>query len=103
MRPGVVPLTQRSPRVVAARKLTRRAERDKTGRFLAEGANAVEAALADGTVHELFVTDRAAAQHADLVDAARAAGVTVSHEDVKKRLRLAEQEPEKRRRGDGGD
>jgi hypothetical protein len=33
----------------------------------------------------------------------RAAGDTVSHEDVKKRLGLDEQEPEKRRRGDGGD
>ena len=30
---------------------------------------------------------------------ARAAGDTVSHEDVKKQLGLAEQEPEKRRRG----
>ncbi|WP_439386145.1 TrmH family RNA methyltransferase [Amycolatopsis lexingtonensis] len=77
-RPGADPFTERTPRVVAARKLTRRAERDKTGRFLAEGANAVEAALAGGTVHELFVTARAAEQHADLVDAARAAGVPVS-------------------------
>ncbi|MGW4526131.1 TrmH family RNA methyltransferase [Amycolatopsis sp. NPDC004378] len=77
-RPGADPFTERTPRVVAARKLTRRADRDKTGRFLAEGANAVEAALANGTVHELFVTGRAAAQHAELVDAARAAGVPIS-------------------------
>ncbi|UOZ12005.1 RNA methyltransferase [Amycolatopsis sp. WQ 127309] len=34
--------------------------------------------MANGTVHELFVTSRAAAQHANLVEAARAAGVPVS-------------------------
>ncbi|MFD9895981.1 TrmH family RNA methyltransferase [Amycolatopsis sp. NPDC059027] len=82
-RPGAAPFTERTPRVVAARKLTRRAERDKTGRFLAEGANAVEAALAHawdggGTVHELFVTERAAAQHGNLLAVADEAGVPVS-------------------------
>ncbi|QRP50788.1 RNA methyltransferase [Amycolatopsis sp. FDAARGOS 1241] len=77
-RPGADPFTERTPRVVAARKLTRRAERDKTGRFLAEGVNAVEAALAHGHVYELFVTERAAAAHGALVSAASAAGVPVS-------------------------
>ncbi|WP_409496249.1 TrmH family RNA methyltransferase [Amycolatopsis sp. cmx-11-12] len=78
-RPGAAPFTERTPRVVAARKLTRRAERDKAGRFLAEGANAVEAALEHGgTVYELFVTERAAAQHERLLLAAREAGVPVS-------------------------
>ncbi|WP_326837973.1 RNA methyltransferase [Amycolatopsis rhabdoformis] len=77
-RPGADPFTERTPRVVAARKLTRRAERDKTGRFLAEGVNAVEAALASGTVYELFVTERAAAAHAKLVSAAADSGVAVS-------------------------
>ncbi|HWD04730.1 MAG TPA: RNA methyltransferase [Amycolatopsis sp.] len=72
------PFTERTPRVVAARKLTRRAERDKTGRFLAEGGNAVEAALAAGHVFELFVTERAAGSHAPLVSAASAAGVPMS-------------------------
>ncbi|GAB3582647.1 RNA methyltransferase [Amycolatopsis endophytica] len=76
----MVPFTERTPRVVAARRLTRRAERDKTGRFLAEGANAVGAALArdPGGVHELFVTERAAQAHPDLVAGAREAGVRVS-------------------------
>ncbi|WP_199786301.1 RNA methyltransferase [Streptomyces sp. AA4] len=69
-RPGADPFTERTPRVVAARKLTRRAEREKTGRFLAEGVNAVTSALAHGTVHELFVTERAAAAHPSLVEAA---------------------------------
>ncbi|WP_279589555.1 TrmH family RNA methyltransferase [Amycolatopsis viridis] len=79
-RPGAAPFTERTPRVVAARRLTRRAERDKTGRFLAEGANAVGAALArdPGAVHELFVTERAAQAHPDLVGSAREAGVRVS-------------------------
>ncbi|WP_329073427.1 TrmH family RNA methyltransferase [Amycolatopsis sp. NBC_01480] len=77
-RPGAEPFTERTPRVVAARKLTRRAERDKTGRFLAEGANAVEAALEYGTVHELFVTDRAAATHPALAATAADAGVRIS-------------------------
>ncbi|MFD8500586.1 TrmH family RNA methyltransferase [Amycolatopsis sp. NPDC059657] len=76
--PGADPFTERTPRVVAARKLTRRAERDKTGRFLAEGANAVEAALAHGKVHELFVAERASTQHVALVARARELGVRVS-------------------------
>ncbi|HVW39796.1 MAG TPA: RNA methyltransferase [Amycolatopsis sp.] len=77
-RPGAEPFTERTPRVAAARRLTRRAERDKARRFLAEGANAVGAALAHGDVHELFVTDHAARTNADLVAAAHDAGVRVS-------------------------
>lgn len=66
--------------MVAARKLLRRAGRDRAGRFLVEGAQAVREALAaaavrDLTVHELFVTASAADRHPGLVDAARAAGV----------------------------
>jgi RNA methyltransferase, TrmH family len=58
----------------------RRAERDKVGRFLAEGSNAVGAALAGepGFVHELFVTTRAEQAHAELVTLARQQGVRVS-------------------------
>lgn len=77
-RPGAEPFTERTPRVAAARRLTRRAERDKTGRFLAEGANAVGAALARGDVHDLFVTERAEQAHRELVRTARDAGVRVS-------------------------
>jgi TrmH family RNA methyltransferase len=79
-RPGVAPFTERTPRVVAARRLTKRSGRTEAGRFLAEGAQAVREALAwrGGTVHELFVTSAAAARHPDLVLAARAAGVPVS-------------------------
>jgi TrmH family RNA methyltransferase len=64
--------------VVAARKLLRRAGRDRAGRFLVEGAQAVREAVTYGRVHELFVTDAAAARHPELVDAARRAGARLS-------------------------
>ena len=58
--------TPRTPRVVAARRLQRRRDRDQTGRFLAEGPQAVRSALSAGVVLELFGTDTALARHADL-------------------------------------
>ncbi|MGY1625113.1 TrmH family RNA methyltransferase [Geodermatophilus sp. SYSU D00965] len=62
------PLTERSARVAAARKLTRRAGRDAAGLFLAEGRQAVAEALADPAgVREVFATAAAAAAHADLL------------------------------------
>jgi RNA methyltransferase, TrmH family len=78
-RPGASLFTERTPRVAAARKLTRRAGRDATGRFLAEGAQAVREALhRPGTVIELFGTPAALAQRADLTAVATAAGVPTS-------------------------
>jgi TrmH family RNA methyltransferase len=79
---GRPPGTERTPRVVAARKLLRRAGRDRSGRFLVEGAQTVREALAgaagrDPAVHELFVTATAAQRHPDLVAAAEAEGVQV--------------------------
>ncbi|WP_142053505.1 TrmH family RNA methyltransferase [Pseudonocardia kunmingensis] len=71
------PGTERTPRVVAARKLLRRTGRDRAGRFLVEGAQAVREALRHARVHELFVTDAAADRHPDLVAAARDAGARV--------------------------
>jgi TrmH family RNA methyltransferase len=67
-------LTERSGRVSAARKLTRRAGRDAAGAFLAEGRQAVSEALATApdAVREVFVTEAAAAAHRDLL-----AGTTV--------------------------
>ncbi|MEU3274599.1 RNA methyltransferase [Saccharomonospora sp. NPDC006951] len=59
--------THKTPRVVAARRLTTRSGRQESGRFLAEGAQAVKEALRYGRVHELFVTEAAAARHADLL------------------------------------
>lgn len=72
------PFTERTPRVVSASKLHRAAARRKAGRFLAEGANSVEAALATGTAVELFCTGDALERFGGLVDAARGAGVEVS-------------------------
>jgi RNA methyltransferase, TrmH family len=72
------PGTERSSRIVAARKLLRRTGRERAGRFLVEGAQAVREALAgDATVRELFVTESAARRHPELLDAARAARVPV--------------------------
>lgn len=71
-------MTQRTPRVVAARKLQRRQGRDRAGRFLVEGAQAVREAVRHAHVRELFVTATAAAQRPELVAAARAAGARVS-------------------------
>jgi TrmH family RNA methyltransferase len=61
-------LTERSARIVAVRKLTRRAGRDAAGAFLAEGRQAVREALADPeSVREVFATEVAAAASADLL------------------------------------
>jgi TrmH family RNA methyltransferase len=64
--------------VVAARKLLRRAGRDRAGRFLVEGAQAVREAVRYAQVRELFVTDGAADRHSDLVDAAAGVGARIS-------------------------
>ncbi len=61
-------LTERSGRIVAVRKLTRRSGRDDAGFFLAEGRQAVAEALADPSgVREVFATESAAAAHHDLL------------------------------------
>jgi TrmH family RNA methyltransferase len=65
-----VSFTPRTPRIVAARRLQRRKDRDQTGRFLAEGPQAVREALAAGAVVELFGTDAGLSRYAEL--AARA-------------------------------
>lgn len=75
--------TERTPRVAAARQLTRRAGRDRDGRFLAEGAQAVREALAwadagRGRVHEVFTTAVAAQRNAELLDRARDQRIPVS-------------------------
>ncbi|WJY67973.1 TrmH family RNA methyltransferase [Corynebacterium auris] len=64
------PFTERTPRVVNAAKLHRAQGRRKAGRFLAEGANAVEAAVATGAATDLFVTERAAHDFREILTAA---------------------------------
>ncbi|NKY30053.1 TrmH family RNA methyltransferase [Nocardia gamkensis] len=68
-------LSERNPRVVSAVKLQRGAQRRKTGRFLAEGANAVAAALETARVHELFFSAAAAERDHALIAGAAAVGV----------------------------
>jgi TrmH family RNA methyltransferase len=72
------PGTERTPRVVAARKLLRRAGRERAGRFLVEGAQAVREALRFGRVRELFVTEAAGERNPELVTAAATAGARIS-------------------------
>jgi len=66
--PGT-PYTERTPRVAAARGLLRRRDRERAGRFLVEGLQAVREALRCGSVRELFVTERAVARHPELLEA----------------------------------
>lgn len=76
-------LTARSWRVREARKLRRRAAREKAGLFLAEGPQAVREALAESTgprpglVVEIFAAASTAARHTGLLDEAARAAVTV--------------------------
>lgn len=65
-------------RLRAARRLTKRALRQRERAFLAEGPQAVSEALATGArLSGLFVTAPAQARHADLIARAEAAGVEV--------------------------
>ncbi|NUR85810.1 MAG: RNA methyltransferase [Nonomuraea sp.] len=58
----------RSPRVKAARRLTKRSFREQDRRFLAEGPQAVREALKlDGVVSELFATAEAELRHPELI------------------------------------
>ena len=57
------PLTPKSARVMAAVKLHRHTGRMRSGHFLAEGPNLVEAAAAHGMVDEVFATAAAAERH----------------------------------------
>jgi TrmH family RNA methyltransferase len=74
----------RSARVTSVRRLAKRAFRARERRFVAEGPQAVREAVAaatagtPGAVHDVFVTPDAAERHADLVAAARSAGLDVT-------------------------
>ncbi|WP_328745751.1 RNA methyltransferase [Streptomyces sp. NBC_00285] len=79
------PISPRSPRVSAARRLAKRNFRGKERLFLAEGPQAVrEAAGHKDTLVELFATIEAAERYADIVGEAREAGARVhlAAEDV---------------------
>ena len=75
----------RSDRVRAVARLSGRSARLRAGRFLVEGPQSVREAIAHtslpvpgvagGRVRELYVTEAAAERHADILDAADAAGI----------------------------
>ncbi len=68
----------RSPRLKAARRLTKRAFRQRARAVLAEGPRAVTGAVRSGApVTELFVTAEARARRIDLVTAMAQAGIPV--------------------------
>ncbi|QPK84132.1 RNA methyltransferase [Corynebacterium qintianiae] len=62
--------TERTPRIVNAAKLHRAAARKKAGQFIVEGSNSVEAAVATGAATDVFVTESAAGEFADIVTTA---------------------------------
>ncbi|MCG5218837.1 TrmH family RNA methyltransferase [Streptosporangium sp. KLBMP 9127] len=68
----------RSPRLKAARRLTKRAFRERDRAFLAEGPQAVREALRlAGVVVELYATADAESRHPEIISAAAAADVPV--------------------------
>ncbi|HEX6498131.1 MAG TPA: RNA methyltransferase [Micromonosporaceae bacterium] len=78
-RPGVDPFTRRTPRVVAARRLSRRRDRDAARRFLVEGPQAVREALAvPDLVSDVFATGAALDRYPDLAAATVASGARLS-------------------------
>lgn len=71
------PFTERTPRVVQAAKLHRSAARKKAQRFIVEGENSVEAALATGSATDLFITEQAAKRFEPLITLAQNMGAFV--------------------------
>ncbi|HHY07727.1 MAG TPA: RNA methyltransferase [Corynebacteriales bacterium] len=82
--------TERTPRVVNASKLHRSRERRKTGLFLAEGWNAVSAAVQADNVVDLYVTEEAAEQHANTLMSATHRGMYIHYIDEKADRSLAD-------------
>ncbi|GAB3450939.1 RNA methyltransferase [Streptomonospora sediminis] len=81
----------RSPRIKGARRLAKRAFRQRERRFLAEGPQAVREALAaPGRVHELFATAEAAQRHAELIEAAHGHGAAVHRVGLEVMAELAQ-------------
>ncbi|WP_046470241.1 TrmH family RNA methyltransferase [Allosalinactinospora lopnorensis] len=81
----------RSPRIKGARRLAKRAFRQREKRFLAEGPQAVREALAaPARVHELYVTGEAVQRNADLVDGASASGIPVHRVTLEVMTELAQ-------------
>lgn len=79
-RPDRAPLTNpRAERVRAVAALAGRSARQRSGRFLVEGPQAVREAVghAPGSVRAVYLSDEAAARYAEIEDAAQDAGLPV--------------------------
>jgi TrmH family RNA methyltransferase len=84
-------LSDTNARLAAARRLTRRPARRDSGRFLAEGPQAVDAALrTPDAVVEVYATAPALRRHADLVGTAQSAGIPVDEISDKAAAALSE-------------
>jgi TrmH family RNA methyltransferase len=84
-------LSDSNARLAAARGLTSSRGRRETGRFLAEGPQAVREALRrPDLVVELFATAAGLAKHAELLEPARSAGVPVDEVSDKAAAGLSE-------------
>lgn len=78
--PGVELVTQRTPRVVAARKLLQRKYRDDQRAFLVDGPQSLREALSVGDSHpvqHVFATPDALTRHEDISQLAHARGVPI--------------------------
>lgn len=75
-------LTEKSGRIVAARKLLRRSRRNQSSQYLVDGAMGVGEALARPDAHrlvaELFCTQAASDRHPELIARARQQRITVT-------------------------
>jgi len=89
-RPGDGPYTVRTPRVVAARRLQRRRERDAEGLFLAEGPQAIREAAASSAVREIFGTSHGLTRFSDLIRSAADGGARISEVTEEALAALAE-------------
>lgn len=71
------PFTERTPRIVNAAKLHRAKERQKAGKFIVEGENAVDAAVSTGAATDVFVTEAGAQRFDYILTAAGYMGIYV--------------------------
>ncbi|MBZ8177191.1 RNA methyltransferase [Corynebacterium poyangense] len=69
------PFSDKTPRVVHAAKLKRSSGRKKAQRFLVEGENSVEAALATGAATDIFLSESAAQRFQELLHLAQYSNV----------------------------
>ncbi|MEZ0449751.1 TrmH family RNA methyltransferase [Cellulomonas sp. ICMP 17802] len=68
----------RAERVKAVRSLSNRSVRQRAGRFVVEGPQAVREAVLAADVHDVYATDESARRYPEIIDGARDRGIRVS-------------------------